>query len=44
VHIFAREFYVDLGKQQMFNIVPGVPESVSFAANIIRAGINDEFH
>jgi outer membrane immunogenic protein len=35
--------YVDLGSQQMFNIVPGVPETVSFTANIIRAGINYSF-
>ena len=35
--------YVDLGSRQMFNIVPGVPETVSFTANIIRAGINYEF-
>src|SRR5664280_300619 len=30
--------YVDLGSQQMFNVVPGVPETVSFTANILRAG------
>jgi opacity protein-like surface antigen len=35
--------YVDLGSQQMFNIVPGVPETVSFTANIIRAGVNYAF-
>jgi outer membrane immunogenic protein len=35
--------YVDLGSQQMFNIVPGVPETVSFTANIIRGGINYRF-
>jgi outer membrane immunogenic protein len=32
--------YVDLGSQVMFNIVPGVPESVSVRTNIIRVGIN----
>lgn len=36
--------YVDLGSSQMFNVVPGVPETVSFTANIIRAGINYEIH
>jgi len=35
--------YVDLGSQQMFNVVPGVPETVSFTANILRAGINYRF-
>ena len=35
--------YVDLGSQQMFNVVPGVPETVSFTANIIRGGINYSF-
>nr|WP_249807048.1 outer membrane beta-barrel protein [Bradyrhizobium sp. 1] len=32
--------HVDLGNAQLFNIVPGVPESVGFSANILRAGIN----
>jgi outer membrane immunogenic protein len=35
--------YVDLGSRQMFNVVPSVPETVSFTANIIRAGINYKF-
>jgi outer membrane immunogenic protein len=35
--------YVDLGSRQMFNIVPGVPETVSFKTNVIRAGINFKF-
>ncbi len=35
--------YVDLGNAQVFNIVPGVPESVGFTANIVRAGINYKF-
>jgi outer membrane immunogenic protein len=32
--------YIDLGRAHYFDIVPGVPESVSFNTNIIRAGIN----
>ena len=35
--------YVDLGSSQMFNVVPGVPETVSFTANIVRAGFNYKF-
>jgi outer membrane immunogenic protein len=35
--------YVDLGNAQLFNIVPGVPESVGFTANLLRAGINYRF-
>jgi outer membrane immunogenic protein len=35
--------YVDLGNAQVFNVVPGVPESVGFTANILRAGINYKF-
>jgi len=35
--------YADLGSAQMFNITPGVPESVSLTANIVRAGINYNF-
>jgi outer membrane immunogenic protein len=35
--------YIDLGKAQYFNIVPGVPETVGINANIIRAGINYRF-
>jgi outer membrane immunogenic protein len=35
--------YVDLGNAQVFNVVPGVPESVSFTSNIVRAGINYRF-
>jgi outer membrane immunogenic protein len=35
--------YVDLGNAPVFNVVPGVPESVSFNANIVRAGINYRF-
>ena len=35
--------YVDLGSREMFNVVPGVPETVSFTANIIRLGLNYKF-
>jgi outer membrane immunogenic protein len=35
--------YMDLGSAQYFNIVPGVPETVSFDANVIRAGFNYKF-
>lgn len=35
--------YVDLGKKDMFDIVPGIPETVSFTANILRAGVNYRF-
>jgi len=35
--------YVDLGSQQMFYVVPTVPETVSFTASILRAGVNYAF-
>ena len=35
--------YMDLGTAQLFNIVPSVPETVSFDANVIRAGFNYKF-
>jgi len=35
--------YIDLGKAQYFNIVPGVPETVGITANIVRVGINYRF-
>ena len=35
--------FVDLGKTQFFNIVPGVPETVGINANIIRVGVNYRF-
>jgi outer membrane immunogenic protein len=35
--------YADLGNGQVFDVVPGVPESVNFTANIIRAGIKYRF-
>jgi hypothetical protein len=37
------EYLYDLGSRQMFDIVPGVPETVSVTANVVRAGINYEF-
>ncbi|HLG84925.1 MAG TPA: outer membrane beta-barrel protein [Bradyrhizobium sp.] len=35
--------YFDLGKAQLFDVVPGVPETVSFNADLIRAGIAYHF-
>lgn len=35
--------YVDLGNAQVFNSLPGVPESVSLTANLVRAGVNYSF-
>jgi outer membrane immunogenic protein len=35
--------YVDLGKAHLFDIIPTVPETVSFNTNIVRAGINYRF-
>lgn len=35
--------HVDLGNGQIFNVVPGVPESVSFRADILRLGVNYKF-
>lgn len=32
--------YVDLGKSKLFDATPAQPETVSFNANIIRAGLN----
>jgi outer membrane immunogenic protein len=32
--------YMDLGSAHLFDIVPGVPETVSFRDNIFRIGIN----
>jgi outer membrane immunogenic protein len=47
---FARDWtvkleylYMDLGSAQLFNIVPGVPETVSFKANLVRLGIDYHF-
>jgi len=35
--------YMDLGSAHLFDIVPGVPETVSFRDNIFRIGINYKF-
>jgi outer membrane immunogenic protein len=35
--------YIDLGKAQLFNVFPAVPETVSFNANIFRLGVNYKF-
>jgi opacity protein-like surface antigen len=35
--------YVDLGKQQLFDVVPGVPETVSLTSNIVRVGLGYTF-
>jgi outer membrane immunogenic protein len=35
--------YMDLGSAQLFDVVPGVPETVSFKANLFRAGVNYKF-
>jgi outer membrane immunogenic protein len=40
----AEYLYVDLGKAVLFNIGPGVPETVSFTANIFRVGVNYKFY
>ena len=35
--------YVDLGKNQSFNVVPGTPETVSVTGNIVRVGLAYSF-
>ncbi len=35
--------YVDLGKNQLFDVVPGVPETVSVTGNIVRVGLAYSF-
>jgi outer membrane immunogenic protein len=35
--------HVDLGATHLFDVVPGVPETVSFRADILRAGVNYAF-
>ena len=35
--------YVDFGDAHVFDVLPGVPESVSFSTNLVRAGINYRF-
>jgi outer membrane immunogenic protein len=39
----AEYLYVDLGKAVLFNIGPGVPETVSFTASVFRVGVNYKF-
>jgi outer membrane immunogenic protein len=39
----AEYLYVDLGKSVLFNIGPGIPETVSFTANVFRVGVNYKF-
>jgi outer membrane immunogenic protein len=39
----AEYLYVDLGKAVLFDIVPGVPETVSFTAHVFRVGLNYKF-
>ncbi len=34
----------DLGSAHLFDVAPGVPETVSFKTNIIRAGVNYKFN
>jgi outer membrane immunogenic protein len=36
--------YIDLGSGHLYDIVPGVPETVSFDAHAIRIGINYHFN
>jgi outer membrane immunogenic protein len=40
----AEYLYIDLGKTVLFNIGPGVPETVSFTANVFRVGLNYKFY
>jgi outer membrane immunogenic protein len=35
--------YMDLGSGSLFDIVPGIPETVSFRANLFRIGVNYKF-
>jgi outer membrane immunogenic protein len=42
--LMVEYLYVDLGKDQMFDIVPGTPETVSVTANVIRGGFSYLFH
>jgi outer membrane immunogenic protein len=35
--------YVDLGKKELFDVVPGVPETVSAKLNVVRFGLNYKF-
>src|SRR5262245_50041995 len=40
----AEYLYVDLGKSVLFNISPGIPETVSFTASVFRVGVNYKFY
>lgn len=40
----AEYLHVDLGQSNLFNIVPGVPETVSFSGDIFRIGLNWQFN
>jgi outer membrane immunogenic protein len=35
--------HVDLGSAHQFDVAPGVPETVSFRTNVIRAGVSHKF-
>ncbi|HMK80292.1 MAG TPA: outer membrane beta-barrel protein [Xanthobacteraceae bacterium] len=35
--------HIDLGAARMFDVVPGVPETVSFRTDLIRAGLSYHF-
>jgi len=35
--------YVDFGKANYFDVVPGVPETIGLNVNVVRAGINYRF-
>jgi outer membrane immunogenic protein len=35
--------YVDLGSAHLFDVVPGIPETVSFKTNLLRLGLNYRF-
>ena len=41
--IKAEYLYMDLGAARLFDVVPGVPETVSFRTNLVRAGLNYHF-
>ena len=36
--------HVDLGSSNLFNVVPGVPETVSFKADLVRFGVSYQFN
>ena len=43
VSVKLEYLHVDLGNGQVFNVVPGVAEAVSFRADTVRVGINYRF-